>query len=78
MAIRDLPDMYALSPLACGPRALGMRPSGFGHAALGPWACISGKYNHYIYICIYVTVLAKTCLVSTKTEFNFIAAVYKC
>ena len=25
----------------------------------------------------YVTVLAKTCHVSTKTEFNFIAAVYR-
>ena len=24
MAIRDLPDMYALSPRACGPRALGI------------------------------------------------------
>ena len=24
MAMRDLPDMYALSPRACGPRALGI------------------------------------------------------
>ena len=37
MAIRDLPDMYALSP-----RALGIHISGFGHTYVGLWVYISG------------------------------------
>ena len=43
MAIRDLPNVYALSPRTCGPRALGCMPSAPGPAAPGPLAYTSGK-----------------------------------
>ena len=32
MAIRDLPDMYDLSPRVCGPRALGIHIRQIPHA----------------------------------------------
>ena len=32
MGARDLPDMYALSPRACGPRALGIHIRQIPHA----------------------------------------------
>ena len=40
MAIRDLPDMYALSPQACSPQASGIHM----YQANPPWSC----YNYYI------------------------------
>ena len=45
MGARDLPDMYALGPLACGPRASGM------HVRQIPCAHVTTiTYIIYIYI----------------------------
>ena len=46
--------------------------------ALCVWLYDIATYIRYTFMhTIYVTVLAKTCLVRTKTEFNFIATVYR-
>ena len=57
MGTRDLPDMYVLSPRACGPWALGpqpssLRPLGFGHTYQPNHSCPC--YNYQMYVCMYV------------------------
>jgi len=39
MCTRDLPDMYALSPRACGPQALGMHIRQIPHAHVTTITC---------------------------------------
>jgi len=41
MCTRDLPDMYALSPWACGPRALGIHIRQIPHAHVTTITCIT-------------------------------------
>ena len=40
MAIRDLPDMYTLSPRACGPQALGIHIRQIPHGHVTTITCI--------------------------------------
>ena len=40
MAIRDLPDMYVLSPWACGPRASGIHIRQIPHGHVTTITCI--------------------------------------
>ena len=66
MCTRGSPDIYTLSPRACGPRALGVyiRQTTRAHG-------ITIKYI-YIYIRIYVTVFYKTNRIDTNTEIHFL------
>ena len=43
MCSRDLPDMYALSPRACGPRASGVHIRQIPPAHVSTYTCIPGK-----------------------------------
>ena len=43
MCSRDLPDMYALSPRACGPRASGVHIRQIPPAHVTTYTCIPGK-----------------------------------
>ena len=62
MGTRDLPDMYALSPRACGPRALGIHIRQITRAHVTTIKC---------------NWLSKTSLVRTTTKFNFITPAYR-
>ena len=46
MSTRGLPDMYTLSPRACGPRASGVH--------IRQTTCVHGITITYIYIYIYI------------------------
>ena len=50
MAICDLPDMYALSPWACGPWALGIHIRKIPHGHVRTITCSYGciKFMHII------------------------------
>ena len=64
MGARDLPDMYALSPQACGPRALGIhiRQIPRAHVKLlhvrvyvYTYVCMCVRmYVCIVYVCMYV------------------------
>ena len=61
MGTRGLPDIYTLSPRACGPRALGVyiRQTTHAHVTTIQYTCIYIYiyvyiYYIYIYICIYI------------------------
>jgi len=63
MCTRDLPDMYALSPRACGPQALGIHIWQIPRTHVTTITYIyiyththtdTYIYNVYMYICIYV------------------------
>ena len=60
MAIRDLPDMYTLSP---GPAALGLRHT---YQANPSWPC----YNYYMYYTNILETIIFDNLLSLQSLFN--------
>ena len=54
MGTRDLPDMYALSPRACGPRALGIHIRQITRAHVTTIKCMYVCMYACMYVCMYV------------------------
>ena len=67
MGTRDLPDMYALSPRACGPRALGIHIRQIPRAHVTTikyitmYECVIvvqfSSVINFVYVCAYVYVV---------------------
>ena len=54
MGTRDLPDMYALSPRACGPRALGIHIRQITRAHVTTIKCMYVRTYMHAYVYMYV------------------------
>ena len=59
MAIRDLPNMYALSPLTCGPQASGIHIRQIPHGHVTTIACVDiYVVPVYVSACMYLDIIA--------------------
>ena len=64
MGTRHLPDMYALSPRACGPRALGIhiRQITRAHVTTIKYVCVCVRVRVCVCACVRVCVCACVCV----------------
>ena len=61
----DLPDTYALSPQACGPRALGIHIRQIPPAHVTTYTCIC------VCVCVYRCVVCISVVIVTLFQFSY-------